>query len=87
MPGPHTEVNTAPSWCSICVYLSLALIVSSLLASVSYKTQVLLHLVAQVELARVSLSVFLYWAPSEIERGLSVDVHWYQAKYMASVNK
>lgn len=33
------------------------------------------------------LSVFLSWALSEIERGLSPDVHWYQAKYMANVKK
>lgn len=36
--------NQAPSWCSTCVYPFLALRVTSLLTSVSHKTQVLLHL-------------------------------------------
>lgn len=33
------------------------------------------------------LRVSLRWALSETERGLSLDVHWYQAKYMTSVKK
>lgn len=49
--------NQAPSWCSTCVYLFLALRVTSLLASVCHKTQVL-HLVALIEPAWVFWEFF-----------------------------
>lgn len=94
MPGPHMEVNTGQGPLQISTLLGQYLCLS--ITGIQCVTSVGLCVLQNTGPASLNstdsacmgfLDVLLCWALSETESGLSLDVHWYQAKYVASVKK
>lgn len=94
MSGPYMEVNTGqgPLQLSTLLGQCLCLSITGIQCVISVGLCVLQNtgpasLNSTDRACMGFLRVSLRWALSETERGLSLDVHWYQAKYMASVKK
>lgn len=93
MPGPPMEARTGqePLQLSTTLEQHICPAVTGILHAASAGLHVLENtgpLPAEMEAAwREAKGFFLHWALSKFGRGLSLDVHWCQAKYMVSVKK
>lgn len=91
MPGPPMLAKTGqePLQLSTTLGQHMCPAVTGILHAASAGLHVLENigpLTAEMEPAwRKAKGFFLRWPLSEFGRGLSLDVHWYQAKYMVSV--